>query len=151
MACRYSVAEARAQLPSILVQAEAGEAIELTRRGQPVAVVLSHEAFERLRYPRPSFGEAYRSLDLVGADEEGARRRPKCHDLILVTANVKDFRRFDGLRIEGWRSGSKFEEVVELERRSLSHGPSSNKLLHCVVHPARALLHRLNAKFSGRA
>ena len=31
----------------------------------------------------------------------------KCHDLILVTVNVKDFRRFDGLRIESWRSGSK--------------------------------------------
>lgn len=31
----------------------------------------------------------------------------KCHDLTLVTANVKDFRRFEGLRIENWRSGSK--------------------------------------------
>lgn len=31
----------------------------------------------------------------------------KCHDLILVTANVKDFRRFEGLRIENWQSGSK--------------------------------------------
>ena len=48
MAHRYSVAEARAHLPSILVQAEAGEAVELTRRGRPVAVVLSHEAFERV-------------------------------------------------------------------------------------------------------
>lgn len=31
----------------------------------------------------------------------------KCRDLILVTANVKDFRRFEGLRIENWLSGSK--------------------------------------------
>lgn len=62
MAHRYSVAEARAHLPSILVQAEAGEAVELTRRGRPVAVVLSHEAFERLSNPRPAFGEAYRSF-----------------------------------------------------------------------------------------
>ena len=78
MAHRYSVAEARAHLPSILSQAEAGEAIELTRRGQPVAVVLSHEAFERLRNPRPSFAEAYRSLrekyslDEVGLDDDFA-------------------------------------------------------------------------------
>ena len=78
MSHRYSVAEARAHLPSILVQAEAGEAVELTRRGRPVAVVLSHEAFERLRNPRPSFGEAYRnlrrkySLDEVGLDDEFA-------------------------------------------------------------------------------
>jgi len=78
MAHRYSVAEARAHLPSILVQAEAGEAVELTRRGRPVAVVLSHEAFERLRNPRPSFGEAYRSfqkkysLDEVGLPDDFA-------------------------------------------------------------------------------
>ncbi len=78
MSHRYSVAEARAHLPSILVQAEAGEAVELTRRGRPVAVVLSHEAFERLRNPRPSFGEAYRSLrkkyslDEVGLDDDFA-------------------------------------------------------------------------------
>ena len=79
MAHRYSVAEARAHLPSILVQAEAGEAVELTRRGRPVAVVLSHEAFERLRNPSPSFGEAYRSfrrkhaLDEVGVEEDFVR------------------------------------------------------------------------------
>ena len=78
MAHRYSVAEARAHLPSILVQAEAGEAVELTRRGRAVAVVLSHEAFERLRHPRPSFGEAYRSfrrkysLDEVGLTDDFA-------------------------------------------------------------------------------
>ena len=84
MAHRYSVAEARAHLPSILVQAEAGEAIELTRRGRPVAVVLSHESFERLRNPRPSFVEAYRSfqkkysLDEVGlADDFGSSVRDR--------------------------------------------------------------------------
>jgi prevent-host-death family protein len=62
MAHRYSVAEARAHLPSILVQAEAGEAVELTRRGHPVAVVLSCEAFERLRSERPRFGDTYRAF-----------------------------------------------------------------------------------------
>lgn len=31
----------------------------------------------------------------------------KCHDLILVTANVKDFRRLEGLRTENSVSGSK--------------------------------------------
>lgn len=31
----------------------------------------------------------------------------RSHDLILVTANVKDFRRFEGLRIENWLSGVK--------------------------------------------
>lgn len=62
MAHRYSVAEARAHLPSIIEQAEAGEAVELTRRGRPVAVVLSREEFERLRSERPSFSVAYRAF-----------------------------------------------------------------------------------------
>jgi len=62
MAHRYSVAEARAHLPAILVQAEAGEAVELTRRGRPVAVVLSCGAFERLRSERPSFSDTYRAF-----------------------------------------------------------------------------------------
>ncbi|WP_437870273.1 type II toxin-antitoxin system Phd/YefM family antitoxin [Sorangium sp. So ce363] len=60
MARRYSVAEARAHLPSIIEQAQAGEVVELTRRGRPVAVVLSRAEFERLRSDRPSFGDAYR-------------------------------------------------------------------------------------------
>jgi prevent-host-death family protein len=62
MAHRYSVAEARAHLPAILVRAEAGEAVELTRRGRPVAVVLSCEAFERLRSERPRFADTYRAF-----------------------------------------------------------------------------------------
>ncbi|WP_437298939.1 type II toxin-antitoxin system Phd/YefM family antitoxin [Sorangium sp. So ce426] len=62
MAHRYSVAEARAHLPSIIEQAEAGEVVELTRRGRPVAVVLSREEFDRLRSDRPSFGDAYRAF-----------------------------------------------------------------------------------------
>ncbi|WP_437280862.1 type II toxin-antitoxin system prevent-host-death family antitoxin [Sorangium sp. So ce375] len=78
MARRYSVAEARAQLPAIIEQAEAGEAVELTRRGRPVAVVLSREEFERLRSDRPSFGGAYRAfrkrfvLEEVGLERDFA-------------------------------------------------------------------------------
>jgi prevent-host-death family protein len=76
MAHRYSVAEARAHLPSIIEQAEAGEAVELTRRGRPVAVVLSLEEFARLRSDRRRFGDAYRAflnkypLDEVGLDHD---------------------------------------------------------------------------------
>jgi prevent-host-death family protein len=62
MTPRYSIAEARAHLNAIIEHAEAGEAVELTRRGRPVAVVLSREEFERLRSARPSFGDAYRAF-----------------------------------------------------------------------------------------
>jgi prevent-host-death family protein len=75
MAHRYSVAEARTHLPSIIERAEAGEAVELTRRGRPVAVVVSREEFERLREGRPSFGAAYRAFRKVHAlDEVGLER-----------------------------------------------------------------------------
>ncbi|MBK5297189.1 MAG: type II toxin-antitoxin system Phd/YefM family antitoxin [Vicinamibacteria bacterium] len=75
MSHRYSIAEARSQLPTIVDQAEAGREIELTRRGRPVAVVVSCQAFEHLRGRRRSFGDAYRgflerhSLDAIGLDD----------------------------------------------------------------------------------
>lgn len=57
---RYSIAEARSNLPSIVDQAEAGQEIELTRRGKPVAVIVSLRELVRLRGERVPFGEAYR-------------------------------------------------------------------------------------------
>ena len=60
MSKRYSIAEARSQLPSVVDQAEAGQEIELTRRGRPVAVLLSLRELERLRAERTSFSTAYR-------------------------------------------------------------------------------------------
>ena len=60
MSKQYSIAEARSNLPTIIDQAEAGQEIELTRRGKPVAVVLSLREFERLRGERAPFGVAYK-------------------------------------------------------------------------------------------
>ena len=71
----YSVAEARSSLPRIINQAESGLAVELTRRGKPVAVVISFRQFERLLGDRPGFGVAYRnflkthSLEKAGIDD----------------------------------------------------------------------------------
>jgi prevent-host-death family protein len=62
MARKYSVAEARAQLSAIVDQAEKGQTIELTRRGKPVAVVVSLAEFERLTGNRPRFSETYRAF-----------------------------------------------------------------------------------------
>jgi prevent-host-death family protein len=73
---RYSIADARSNLPSIVDQAESGQAIELTRRGKPVAVILSLGELERLRGTRTKFGDAYRrfleshSLAEVGLDTD---------------------------------------------------------------------------------
>jgi prevent-host-death family protein len=79
MSRRYSIAEARSHLPSIVDQAEAGAEVELTRRGQPVAVVVSWQEFERLRGKHLHFGDAYRKflerhrLEDIGVDDDFAR------------------------------------------------------------------------------
>lgn len=56
---RYSIAEARANLPALIDQAGGGERIELTRRGQSVAVLISIEELARLEGKKVSFQEAY--------------------------------------------------------------------------------------------
>ncbi len=74
MSHRYSIAEARTNLPAIVDQAEAGLTVELTRRGKPVAVVISRREFERSRTARPAFGDLYATfrkkhlLEAVGLD-----------------------------------------------------------------------------------
>lgn len=72
MSKRYSIAEARSNLPSIVNQAVSGLAIELTRRGKPVAVVVSLQEIERLRGDRPRFSDAYKSfLEKYSLEEVG--------------------------------------------------------------------------------
>lgn len=76
---RYSIADARSNLPTIVDEAQAGMEVELTRRGKPVAVVISVHRFERLRDQRPGFTDAYLaflekySLDEIGLDEAFVR------------------------------------------------------------------------------
>ncbi|MGH7284462.1 MAG: type II toxin-antitoxin system Phd/YefM family antitoxin [Polyangiaceae bacterium] len=44
-----SIAEARAHFPRIVHEVEKGKTIEITRRGKPVAVLISYAEIERLR------------------------------------------------------------------------------------------------------
>jgi prevent-host-death family protein len=62
MSKRYSIAEARSNLPTLIDQAEAGAEVELTRRGKPVAILISPKQLERLRSDRPGFSDAYRTF-----------------------------------------------------------------------------------------
>ena len=59
---RYSIADARQNLPALIREAETGEEVELTRRGKPVAVLVSHQAFKRLASIRRGFAVAYREF-----------------------------------------------------------------------------------------
>lgn len=76
MTKRFSIAEARANLPTIVDQVESGQEIELTRRGKPVAAVVSLRELARLRGGRSGFADTYRrflqthSLREVGLDDD---------------------------------------------------------------------------------
>lgn len=62
MARQYSIAEARDNFASVVHEAEEGVEVELTRRGKPVAVLLSFEDYRRLRQRRQGFWEAYKKF-----------------------------------------------------------------------------------------
>lgn len=66
---KLSIAEARRNLPSLIREAERGKTVELTRRGEPVAVLVGHRMFGRLTAGRRGFADAYRefvqSVDLA--------------------------------------------------------------------------------------
>ncbi len=69
MTKKYSIAEARDNLPGVIHEVEGGARVELTRRGKPVAVLMGIEAYERLAEGRRDFWEAYeefrREFDLA--------------------------------------------------------------------------------------
>ena len=59
MTDKHSIAEARRNLPKLVRAVEHGMAVELTRRGKPVAVLVGCKRFERLVSSRRSFLTAY--------------------------------------------------------------------------------------------
>ena len=83
---QYSIAEARKRLARIVREAEQGTTVEFTRRGMPVAILLSLNKYKRLSRKRGSFWESYQEfrrnygdLDVETADAfEGVRDPPGC-------------------------------------------------------------------------
>jgi antitoxin Phd len=83
VAKQYSIAQAKDRLPSIVHEVEHGQPVEITRRGKPVAIVMSLEEYRRVAgRPTKSFGEAFEefrksvdldSLGLTGEEFEGLR------------------------------------------------------------------------------
>jgi prevent-host-death family protein len=58
MSTDYSIAEARNRLSQLVHRAEQGEPVRLSRRGKPVAVMVSVRDFERLRGVQVDFWNA---------------------------------------------------------------------------------------------
>jgi prevent-host-death family protein len=83
---RVSVAEAKNTLPALLHEAEA-EPVEIVRRGEPVAVLLSRAEYDRLRGKsagvwaslerfRARHGDDLDELDAAGAFEGQRDQKP---------------------------------------------------------------------------
>jgi antitoxin Phd len=66
---QFSIAEAKNKLPSIIHQVEKGPSVELTRRGEPVAVLLSVHEYERLDQKTRGFWNALMTFRQVLQDE----------------------------------------------------------------------------------
>jgi antitoxin Phd len=56
----FSIADARNHLTRVVHEVETGRPVELTRRGKPVAVIVSVREFERFARRRGSFASALR-------------------------------------------------------------------------------------------
>jgi len=71
-ATKVSVAEARQNFARLIRRAEQGKAIEITRRGESVAVLLSASEYLMLTGDRPSFMEAARRVrERLGVESLG--------------------------------------------------------------------------------
>jgi len=93
MSDRHSIAEARSNLPRLVREAESGKAVELTRRGEAVAVLIGRRQYQRLTGRYRSFSDAYedftQDIDLIelGIDPDelfaGTRDQARGRDVHL--------------------------------------------------------------------
>jgi antitoxin Phd len=83
----YSIAEAKNALPSLVHAAETGQCVQITRRGKPVAVLLSMDDYERLTTPRPSFSAAL--AQFFSLPPQDFSQDPS-HDLSLDLSDLRD-------------------------------------------------------------
>ncbi len=69
---KYSIAQTRDNLAAIIHSLEKIKRVEITRRGEPVAVLISKKEFDRMSTPSKGFWERYQEflseVDLEEAD-----------------------------------------------------------------------------------
>lgn len=62
MSTTFSIADARHNLAALVHELDKKHVIELTRRGKPVAVLMSLQEYNRLRAPRTNFSQAHQDF-----------------------------------------------------------------------------------------
>jgi len=89
---KVSVAEARQHFARLIKRAQQGKAIEITRRGEPVAVLVSAAEYSAITGNRPSFTDTTRQLrkrlgvdglDIGDSDFEALREESPGRDVSL--------------------------------------------------------------------
>jgi prevent-host-death family protein len=80
---KWQLQEAKARLSDLVRQAQEEGPQAITVRGEPRVVVPSHEEYQRLARPKPSFLEFIRSSPLVGPDLKLARSRSPVRNVKL--------------------------------------------------------------------
>ena len=88
MTKKYSIAEARHDLAAIVKELDQQPVIQITRRGEPVAVLISTREFERLSATQTGFWDAYTAY----------RDRVDLKKLRLGPELFEDARQVDGER-----------------------------------------------------
>jgi prevent-host-death family protein len=80
---QITISEAKNKLPAIVHSVEKGPSVKLTRRGRPVAVLLSIKEYEALRQKRVGFWDALKVFrkeneDVVISDSDFEKVRDRC-------------------------------------------------------------------------
>ena len=90
---QFSIAEAKNRLPAPVHSTDEGVAIELTRRGKPVAVLISMRDYERLTRRQEGFWSALESF---------RRRQTESQELVVTDADFIGLRDRSPGREESW-------------------------------------------------
>ncbi|NOY70525.1 MAG: type II toxin-antitoxin system Phd/YefM family antitoxin [Deltaproteobacteria bacterium] len=89
---QFSIAEAKNRLPAIIHDVEKGPYVELTRRGKPVAILLSIQEYERISRKNTGFWSAVlnfrqkfmdESVGISDDDFKGLRDISSGRDVVL--------------------------------------------------------------------
>ena len=80
---RWQLQEAKARLSEVIKRAAKEGPQTITMRGEPTAVVISEEEFERLKRPRESFVDFMRKSPLFGTDIDLKREQTVTREGII--------------------------------------------------------------------
>lgn len=85
---QYSIAEARDRFTQLVHKVEAGDTVEVTRRGRRVAVLVSAEAYDRLHKPKDFWESVLVWREECGLD--GREEDDEDREFEAVMSTVRD-------------------------------------------------------------